>query len=122
MKTVIKGIVRTLGYEIRSLVPQAVDPDSIAIKTVKESQHYAKWVSPTPIYCAWLGDERFSRIFRIISEHTIVSIDRCYLLYCLAWHAANLHGEFAECGVYKGGTARLLCEAAPVTKTVHLFD
>ncbi|MCH9646991.1 MAG: TylF/MycF family methyltransferase [Deltaproteobacteria bacterium] len=38
----------------------------------------------------------------------VVSPDRCYLLFQMATRAGRLPGEFAECGVYTGGTAELL--------------
>jgi O-methyltransferase len=122
MKRVLKALVGSVGYEIRRMPAKPSDPDSIAAQSVKDSQYYARWSSSVPIYMPWLEDERFSCIYRTIAEQTVVSIDRCYLLYCFATHAANLAGNFAECGVYKGGTAFLLSEAATATKTVHLFD
>jgi O-methyltransferase len=98
-----------------------MDADAIAAKTVKESQCYATW-STGPIYIGWLADRNFDLIYNAIRSHTIVSVDRCYLLYNLAAYAANLPGDFAECGIYKGGTAFLLSEMSRAPKFVHLFD
>ena len=58
-----------------------------------------------------------------VRDCTVVSADRCYLLETIARQCTALEGEFAECGVYRGGTARLLAEAtASSGKRVHLFD
>jgi O-methyltransferase len=53
-------------------------------------------------------ERRFQEIYRSAQRYTIVSEDRCYVLYTLARQAAHLDGDFVECGVYRGGTAMLL--------------
>jgi O-methyltransferase len=72
----------------------------------------------------WLDDAEFCTLFERARCHTIVSVDRCYTLYNLAKRALNLAGDFAECGVYKGGTALLLSDIAHDAndRMVHLFD
>jgi len=122
VKRALKELLRTVGYEIKRVQPAASDPDSVAARTVKESQNYTKWSTAVPIYAAWLGDARFANIYGRVAECSIVSIDRCYFLYCVALHAVSLSGDFAECGVYKGGTALLLSEVAEAKRVVHLFD
>lgn len=53
----------------------------------------------------------------------IVSRDRGYLLHAFARQAALLPGDFAECGVYAGGTAQLIAEAVRDRNVaLHLFD
>lgn len=45
------------------------------------------------------------------------------MIYQYAKQAAELPGDVAEVGVYKGGTARLLAKVFESTnKTIHLFD
>jgi O-methyltransferase len=63
-----------------------------------------------PLYSPWLtgGDPAFRAIYEPIRPFSLVSSDRCYVLYSLARQAAQLAGEWWECGVYKGGTAMLL--------------
>jgi len=60
------------------------------------------------VFSAWLGDPDFRRLYDGIERYTVVSPDRCYMLFALARYASQLDGDFAECGVYKGGTALLL--------------
>lgn len=56
----------------------------------------------------------------------IVSLDRCYILYQLAKRSSQISGDFAECGVYSGGTDYLLASTlnrqSITTKKLHLFD
>ena len=54
-----------------------------------------------------------------------VTRDRCYMLYQFAIRSARLPGEWAECGVFTGGTAHLLAETirqAGTERMLHLFD
>src|SRR5258708_14722189 len=44
-----------------------------------------------------------------------------YVIHSLAAAQRNLEGDYAEVGVYKGATAKLICEAKG-NKFLHLFD
>jgi O-methyltransferase len=122
IKQIIKSLFRFVGYELSRVHAESLDPDSIAAANVADSHLYKKWCTRVPLFAAWLGDVEFAKIYEGMSKYTLVSIDRCYLLYCMARHAATLTGDFAECGVYKGGTALLLAEMMKANKTIHLFD
>jgi len=69
----------------------------------------------------WSKDVEFEEIMRAIESHTLLPYDRCYFIYQIARNASRLEGDFAEFGVYKGGSAYLISMAAK-NKTVHLFD
>jgi predicted O-methyltransferase YrrM len=59
------------------------------------------------------------------SGRVTVSPDRCYILYQLSRRSLLLDGEMAECGVYVGSTALLLCHvlrSAAKPPRLHLFD
>lgn len=75
-----------------------------------------------PLFSPWLGAGEFGRLYRDIAPHTLVSADRCYVLYCLMRQANHIPGDFWECGVYKGGTAALAANIMEVPKHLHLFD
>lgn len=74
-------------------------------------------------YCPWY-DDWFKAIYSKIKEYTLVSEDRAYLLYMFSRLALNYSGDFAECGVYKGGTGLLLSNviAERPEKKLYLFD
>jgi O-methyltransferase len=69
----------------------------------------------------WSTDGQFQALFNEIKDRTVVSQDRCFMLYQMAQYANNKEGHIAEIGVYKGGTGRLIAKTCP-NKQVHLFD
>ena len=76
-------------------------------------------------YSPWFED-KFQEIYRKINNYTIVKEDRCYIIQKFCYNCLHLEGEFAECGVYKGGTAFLtaytLKKNSIQDKELHLFD
>ena len=72
----------------------------------------------------WDIDQGFIKIYKEINEKTLVKIDRCYMLYQFAKHAATLPtGDVAQVGIYKGGTAKMIAECfLNSKKLVYLFD
>lgn len=71
----------------------------------------------------WEDDEYFSELRQQITGYTLVDKPQCYMLYQYAKHVAELPGDVAEVGAYKGGTARLLAKVfEPTDKIIHLFD
>lgn len=67
----------------------------------------------------------FNSILKGIQSKTLLGVDRLYLLYQFCRYASLLEGEVAECGVYQGGSAKLLASVfnhfAP-HKKIFLFD
>ena len=72
----------------------------------------------------FLEDETFIALYRrTMDPNNWHSLDRKYTLYQLACAVSHLGGDAAECGVYRGGSALLLCGALESSgQTVHLFD
>lgn len=72
----------------------------------------------------FLKDAEFTRFYeRFMDPGNWHSYDRKYLLDQMLRVAVRAEGDMAECGVYKGASAWLMCRrAAPVRKRVHLFD
>lgn len=69
----------------------------------------------------WENESDFMQVYRAIADRTLVSADRCFILFQLAHMAARLGGAVAEVGVFRGGTAKLIADATrPLV--VHLFD
>jgi O-methyltransferase len=110
------AITRTLswfGFEVR----KARKPGRLSIP---DAEFYR------PLFSPWNGYGEFAEFLQLAKPYTLVSPDRLYLLYSVARNAVQLSGDFWECGVYKGGTARMLAEflrrhARPGVK-LHLFD
>lgn len=100
-KKIIHRILGRLGYQIKPVSRGNVSPIHI-----------------------WDDDSSFNQFYQLVSEYTVVSKLRCYVLYQFAKHTKNVTGNVAEVGVYRGGTARLLAESFGdcSEKTIHLFD
>lgn len=75
------------------------------------------------IYCPWTTDDAFQAIYQDVKHLTSVSVERLWVLYLLAKQSLKIPGDFVECGVYQGGTARLLAHVLMGSgKKLHLFD
>ena len=78
-----------------------------------------------PLFAPWEGEAVFKRLYDPIRPHTLVSSERAWMLLHLMRHALALPGDFAEFGVFRGGTALLAAEVlrdAQDTRALHLFD
>lgn len=64
----------------------------------------------------------FNFIYRAISRHTPLPHDRALSLYNWVKETRSLGGDMAECGAYRGGSAKLICRASLHEKTLHIFD
>jgi len=83
---------------------------------------FGRWLDG-PIFVPWPTEPEFMRLYEVASGTTIVSPDRCYMLWCLARHCARIPGNFAECGVYQGGTAAFLASILKGSgRDLYLFD
>ena len=69
----------------------------------------------------WQHVAGFDSLLRTIRGHTLVTPDRCLILYQLARSVAYTGAALAELGVYRGGTAKLLAKTFPNNR-LHLFD
>jgi len=79
----------------------------------------------SPLFSPWLGLKPFYDYYHIASPKTLVSADRCYILYAILKQALSLEGDIWECGVYKGGTAAMFAAILRdhhSNKQLHLFD
>ena len=78
-----------------------------------------------PLYSPWLGEPSFERVYQRTRPFTLVSRDRCYVLWRTLQQAMHLDGEVVECGVFRGGTALLEAEtmrSQDAVRRLHLFD
>jgi hypothetical protein len=66
-------------------------------------------------------DSKFLEILNKIGDNRGADNEENYTLYSSVLATKNLLGDIAEVGVYKGGTARLLCEVKE-EKDLYLFD
>jgi len=72
------------------------------------------------------NNENKTKILNIIKKikkevQVHLSDNECMQLFTISRSVSNIKGEFAEVGVYKGGSAKILCETRG-EKSLHLFD
>jgi len=79
-----------------------------------------------PLYEPWRADLAFRQVWR--NDLSLCGSRSAYQLFGLAMMASEREGEFWECGVYRGGTAKLLARARGARNTalqhrpLRLFD
>ena len=73
-------------------------------------------------------EDEARKYFPVIAEHTFLTPDALTCMYQFVKHVEenNIHGDFVECGVWKGGTMGLIAlsqlELGTSRRTFHLFD
>ena len=94
----------------------------------KRTPYTLNFPYPYIIYSPWFEDS-FLKLYDKIKKHTLVTEDRCYMIRRFCQHGLHLEGDFAECGVFQGGTAILIAETIKNSdnshaekKGLYLFD
>jgi len=78
--------------------------------------------SSTFFYNKQLSTDAFNLIKKIRKETRMLLSDfEAYQIYEAVKKTGKIDGDIAEVGVYKGGSAKIICEVAG-GKSVHLFD
>ncbi|MBC7873214.1 MAG: class I SAM-dependent methyltransferase [Ferruginibacter sp.] len=73
-------------------------------------------------------DKKFLDIYKKIKDHTLVPVERCYTLYQTVKYIIknNIEGDFAECGVWKGGSCMLIAyvlqQAGISNRKIYMYD
>lgn len=112
--------LRRLGYDVVRTRPRTrLLRDG---RSIPDAEYY------TPLFSPWKGYGPFESYRRLAASCSLVTADRCWVLYCTALQCLGLPGEVWECGVYKGGTARMLAQLladSPASRgacRLRLFD
>lgn len=70
----------------------------------------------------WQDDPAFIDAYVAVKEHTLVSPFRLFPIFQFAQRANQLDGDFAQVGVYRGGSAKLISSVKAPRKKFYLFD
>jgi O-methyltransferase len=124
VKEVCQGLLRRLGYKVQRVQRgDYVSRETIVAQTGEDAAYYTKYSTRWPIFAPWVGQPDFLAVYKEGAALALGSPERAYMLISLACHAKHLSGGFAECGVYRGGSALWLCRILNETgKTLYLFD
>jgi O-methyltransferase len=125
LKQAIHGIVRRLGYDIVVVGGKAAPRKPLFL--ARDGNAIPDYEFYTPRFSPWKGYGPFARYYGLAAPHAQVTADRCWVLYSLALQCQRLEGDLWECGVYKGGTARMLAQILADSQKsesakLHLFD
>ncbi|MFC2142984.1 TylF/MycF/NovP-related O-methyltransferase [Candidatus Aenigmatarchaeota archaeon] len=71
---------------------------------------------------AWKDDEEFLELCKKMYDKTLVSHHRLFFLYQFAKYANALSGNFAQIGIFKGGSAKMVSLVKDKSKKFYLFD
>ena len=115
IKQAIRSILGRLGLQVQRIRP----PHAYAVRAIPDGDLYR------PLFSPWLGKGEFRTYYDLAEPRTIVSPDRCYVIYTLLRQAISISGDVWECGVYKGGTAAMMAAVLNDThssKRLYLFD
>jgi O-methyltransferase len=119
LKKAVYGIIR--------LVYRVIAATGVyeAIKSVGTGEYTPHYPYGYTTYSPWFRGP-FQKIYRKIRSRSLVSEDRGYIIDRLCLHCLHLKGDFAECGVYRGGSAFLIASAIKQHtgkgRNLHLFD
>jgi O-methyltransferase len=111
---IARPVVRSAQYFFGKFGFQLIDyrPPN---RDIKDAEYYQ------PMFSPWLTPEWKDRL-RAEDPRSLVPLHAKYVLYSLALDATRrCSGEIAECGVYKGGTAKILAELVS-DRPLNLFD
>lgn len=103
----LQRLFESMGFQLIDIRPTDTG--------IKDAEYYK------PMFNPWLTPEWKERL-HADDPRSVVTVEAKYNLHRLATAAARrCSGGIAECGVYKGGTARILAETH-LDRPVHLFD
>lgn len=85
---------------------------------------FSRRIRGKPISPEFINNDRgFIHLYNQIEPHSLLGVERAFLLYQFAIHSKKIPGDVAEVGVYRGGSAMLIAKAFEnSSKTIHLFD
>jgi O-methyltransferase len=115
LKLALQSFARVIAYKI--LGAQA--EERFQIPDIPDRELYR------PLFSPWLGAGEFKRYYDLAAPRTLVSPDRCHILYTLLRQSVSIAGDIWECGVYTGGTAAMMAAFLgdhARSKKLYLFD
>ena len=92
---------------------------------LRKEEYSLRWPHFQVTHSPW-DTAAFVDIYRPIQDRTLVKQESCYYVHYFSLNCGHLPGDFAEAGVYRGGTAYLIANNLRQTgirgRKFHLFD
>jgi len=70
----------------------------------------------------WERDAEFISIYHNVAKGMLIDKKKSYVLYNLVKNVGHLNGHFAELGVFRGASSKIMIEANKRNKAIYLFD
>ncbi len=70
----------------------------------------------------WDKNAEFNHVYQKVKSRMLLDKKRAFVLYKFCRNCRELDGVFAELGVYRGGSARIMYEASNKQKDIYCFD
>lgn len=70
----------------------------------------------------WDADAEFNQIYDKVKSRILLDKKRAFVLYQITNNCKELDGDFAELGVYKGASSRIIYETSDKRKDIYCFD
>ncbi len=70
----------------------------------------------------WDMDVDFNKIYKRLYSRILLDKKRAFLVYQISKNCKVLNGHYAELGVYRGATSRIMFEASDKKKNIYCFD
>jgi O-methyltransferase len=119
----VNRVFGLIGLELHRIAPLS-NADPAALRLPPEEQtwygQYWHWV-----LLPWARDGIFHETWAASKSATTLTVDRGWALYSLARQCATLGLDAVECGVFRGGSALMLCHVFAdlhPSGTIHLVD
>jgi predicted O-methyltransferase YrrM len=100
-----------------------IHPEVAYARRMPDADSYQTWSGEVPLYAPWQDEANLCDDFGDVAILTLNPPEKLYYLAALSRHAAALGGAFAECGVFRGGTALLMARVTEAVGTeLYLLD
>tara|TARA_B110000438_G_C15698159_1_gene599842 strand:- start:224 stop:949 length:726 start_codon:yes stop_codon:yes gene_type:complete len=86
-------------------------------KIVDFTAKYGQGLAPL-----WAQNNSFMQKYNKVKKTILLDKKRAFVLYNFVKHCSNLKGDFAEVGVYKGGSTKLISLSNKFKKNIYAFD
>src|SRR3989344_6279037 len=100
----------------------------ITTKLVHKSLSYLLWKYNKWILFSFIQRPDFASIYNKITvkdKRTTLEANEIFNIYSSVIATAKVRGDIAEVGVYRGGSAKIIClmsDKIGINKKIHLFD
>lgn len=97
---------------------------SLSVRDAAPTAGEYLWISfKSAVYIGFRGDSAFLKYWEDVADKTALPVECLWTVYLAAKQCLHVEGDFWECGVDRGGSAKFIAMTiAGRGKALHLFD